>query len=452
MKKADAINFVIQKIKDQNRSSLTADDFEAFKRAYSGRFTTGLAMDFQAAAAKAGIEAPEKLDLEDMLPKRRATAAEIKAGVEPGKQLTPNVTGSPKTKSGRVAVKNPINITDDGVNLILKMMQETGKNVRGSITELTNRFDAFRKKNRDRARDLDRYINEAFPDGIESINKKLNEFRAYEQYMYENGLLKDDDPPTGKDEKNLFTFKKLDAELGTLSEGGQNRRSRRGKEIFAIKEKGGVPVIAGRDKNGKIIEDKSRVRPHNLVISDKGIKEAKKVSLPIYVQTKITPQIEMQDRQRRAAARREARPAIPETPTIQERTAKFISPPEEQEKPQPRPLPSDERKPMSERTKSILGIIKKGGRAGLKVLPYGTGALLTAVPTEGDTTPVRQRVLEGLFGSTRLGDATPGAAERRREAAEIQRVRSADEEAFSAMEKQQASDRLKGPRGFLYLD
>ena len=48
----------------------------------------------------------------------------------------------------------------------------------------------------------------------------------------------------------------------------------------------------------------------------------------------------MQDRQRKAAARREARPAIPETPTIQERTAKFIAPPEEQEKPQPRPLPS----------------------------------------------------------------------------------------------------------------
>ena len=55
---------------------------------------------------------------------------------------------------------------------------------------------------------------------------------------------------------HFFTFKKLDTELGTLPEGGQNRRSRRGKEIFAIKEKGGVPVIAGRDKNGKIIEDK----------------------------------------------------------------------------------------------------------------------------------------------------------------------------------------------------
>ena len=53
MKKADAINFVIQKIKDQNRSSLNTDDFEAFKKAYSGKFTTGLAMDLQAEAAKA---------------------------------------------------------------------------------------------------------------------------------------------------------------------------------------------------------------------------------------------------------------------------------------------------------------------------------------------------------------------------------------------------------------
>tara|TARA_A100000172_G_scaffold80252_1_gene69278 strand:- start:1024 stop:2343 length:1320 start_codon:yes stop_codon:yes gene_type:complete len=439
MKKADAIRTVIEEIKAQNRSSLNADDFESLQKKYRGKFTTNIALDFQAAAQKAGIESFEDLSLEDMLPKRRATAAEIKAGVEPGKQLTPNVTGSPKAKSGRVAIKTPINITDDGVNLVLKMMQETGKNVRGSITELTNRFNAFRKTNRDRAGDLNRYINEAFPDGIESITKQLDEFRAYEQYMYESGLLKDDDPPTGKDEKNLFTFKKLDAELGTLSEGGQNRRSRRGKEIFAIKEKGGVPVIAGRDKNGKIIEDKSRVRPHNLVISDKGIEEAKKVSLPIYVQTKITPQIEMQDRQRKAAARREARPAIPETPTIQERTAKFISPPEEQEKPQPRPLPSDEPKPMSERTKSILGIIKKGGRGTAKALIPGVGLGLTVIDELAAATPVADATMEGFEARKRAGP-------------DYEELRSADEEAFSAMEKQQVSDRLKGPRGFLYLD
>ena len=429
MKKADAINFVIQKIKDQNRSSLTADDFEAFKRAYSGRFTTSLAMDFQAAAAKAGIEAPEKIDLEDVLPKRRATAAEIKAGVEPGKQLTPNVTGSPKTKSGRVAVKNPITITDRGVGLILKMMQETGKNVRGSITDLTKRFDAFRKGNLERSKDLDRYIKDAFPDGIEGVFKSLDEFKAYEQFLYDNGFLQDADPE----------FKRLDQEFKNLPKSSQNRRSREGKRLLDIKERGGVPVIIGRDKDGKPIEDPNRIRPYRLALSKKGLEQAKKAYLPIYAQTKITPQIEMQDRQRKAAARREARPAIPETPTIQERTAKFISPPEEQEKPQPRPLPSDERKPMSERTKSILGIIKKGGRGAAKALIPGVGLGLTVIDELAASTPVADATMEGFEARKRAGP-------------DYEQLRSADEEAFSAMEKQQASDRLKGARGFLYLD
>ena len=124
MKKADAINFVIQKIKDQNRSSLTADDFEAFKRAYGGKFTTGLAMDLQAEAAKAGIKSPEDLSLEDMLPKRRATAAEREAGVSPGKQVAD--PSRKLTKAARGLATQNITLSDEGLSFLLAEIDSGG--------------------------------------------------------------------------------------------------------------------------------------------------------------------------------------------------------------------------------------------------------------------------------------------------------------------------------------
>lgn len=295
----------------------------------------------------------------------------------------------------KLGVKKPITITDRGVGLILKMMQETGKNVRGSITDLTSRFDAFRKGNLERSKDLDRYIKDAFPDGIEGISRSLNEFKAYEQFLYDSGFLQDADPE----------LKRLDEEFKSLPKSGQNRRSRRGKEILDIKERGGVPVIVGRDKDGKPIEDPSRTRPYRLALSKKGLEQAKKAYLPIYAQTKITPQIEMQDRQRKAAARREARTAIPETPTIQERTAKFLAPPEDQDKPQPRPLPSDEPKPMSEKTKSILGIIKKGGRGTAKALIPVVGVGATLLEEAAAATPTARSALTEIEEDKMLQEA-----------------------------------------------
>ena len=295
----------------------------------------------------------------------------------------------------KLGVKKPITITDRGVGLILKMMQETGKNVRGSITDLTSRFDAFRKGNLERSKDLDRYIKDAFPDGIEGISRSLNEFKAYEQFLYDSGFLQDADPE----------LKRLDEEFKSLPKSGQNRRSRRGKEILDIKERGGVPVIVGRDKDGKPIEDPSRTRPYRLALSKKGLEQAKKAYLPIYAQTKITPQIEMQDRQRKAAARREARTAIPETPTIQERTAKFLAPPEDQDKPQPRPLPSDEPKPMSEKTKSILCIIKKGGRGTAKALIPVVGVGATLLEEAAAATPTARSALTEIEEDKMLQEA-----------------------------------------------
>ena len=237
----------------------------------------------------------------------RSTFPERKAGVGPGSQLRPNVTDLPEAELKKLGVKNPITITDRGVSLILKMMQETGLGVQGSLVQLQKRLDAFRKANPDRTSDLGRYITQAFPDGIEGTQKSLTESRAYEQFLYDNGFLRDADPD----------FKQLDEKFKSLPKSGQNRRSRQGREILDIKDRGGVPVVVGRDKDGKPIEDPSRSRPYNLDISDKGIEEAKKVSLPVYAQTEITPQIEMQDRQRKAVARREARvPSTVDTSSI----------------------------------------------------------------------------------------------------------------------------------------
>ena len=208
MKKADAINFVIQKIKDQNRSSLTAEDFEAFKRAYSGRFTAGLAMDFQAAAAKAGIEAPEKLDLEDMLPKRRATAAERAAGVSSGKQLRTNVTDLPEVEIKKLGVVNPITIDNDGAKLLLKNMEKTGLPMQGSFVELADTLDKYsayigKTEGIDAKDAFAKRINNFFPDGIQNIENRLSDARAYEQLLYEQGYLEDADPD----------FKSLDKEF-----------------------------------------------------------------------------------------------------------------------------------------------------------------------------------------------------------------------------------------------
>ena len=281
----------------------------------------------------------------------------------------------------KLGVRKPITITDRGVGLILKMMQEENVNVQGAIYQLNKRFDAFKNANRDRVEDVSRYIRQAFPDGIEGTDRRLFEYKAYEQFLYDNGFLQDVDPD----------LKLLDKELNQIPKAGRNRRSREGKRILDIKDRGGVPVVVGRDKDGKPVEDPSRSRPYNLDISDKGIEEAKKVSLPVYAQTKMTPQIEMQDRQRKAAARAEAnrvkaeemRVAASENPAepLSEKTRRLLTPPEE-DKPQFIQLSSDEpevKKPISEKTKSILGIIKKGGRAAAKAMIPGVGLGLTSV-------------------------------------------------------------------------
>ena len=456
MKKADAINFVIQKIKDQNRSSLTAEDFEAFKRAYSGRFTAGLAMDFQAAAAKAGIEAPEKLDLEDMLPKRRATAAERAAGVSSGKQLRTNVTDLPEVEIKKLGVVNPITIDNDGAKLLLKNMEKTGLPMQGSFVELADTLDKYsayigKTEGIDAKDAFAKRINNFFPDGIQNIENRLSDARAYEQLLYEQGYLEDADPD----------FKSLDKEFNEIPKSGRNRRSRKGKEILDIKEKGGVPAVIGRDVKGKLIYHPTKIIPYKLRLSKKGIEHVKDFKLPEYLSTQL-PRIyepfkstksldEALSEQRREDRRKFfesqrvptsdmpplANPVTSERtgktydnynqmvaqegrPPAPTRTSRLLESVEETDKSKQLELPFSERSLSDEqkvkRTKDFLSFIESGGRKALKtVLPFGTGALLATTPTPGETKPFAIRLMEEALGVKTLGDANPESIERRRQ-------------------------------------
>lgn len=491
MKKADAIKSVIEAIKADNRTSFNRADIEAFKMRYSGRLTTGLILDFQAAAAKAGIEAPEKLDFEDLLPKKRTSFLEEKAGVGPGKQLRTNVTGLPEAEIKKLGVVNPISINDDGAKLLLKNMQRTGLPMQGAFVELADTLQKYsiqvlKTQGADASDAFYQRVDSFFPDGLLNVENRLNDARAYEQLLYEEGYLEDADPPTGKEKikgKTVFTFEGLDEEFNEIPESGRNRRSRKGKEILDIKEKGGVPAVIGRDVKGKLIYHPTKVIPYKLKLSEKGIEHVKNFKIPEYISTQL-PKIyepsksitsldepskstksldEALSEQRREDRRKfyqsqrvptgdmpplanpvtskrtgktydnynqmVAQEGRPPAPT---RTSRLLESIEETDKSKQLELPFSERslsdEQKSKRTKDFLNFIESGGRKALKtVLPFGTGALLAAVPSEGEAAPLGQRVLEGLFGSTRLADATPGAAERRREREYDRRVTKREE-------------------------
>ena len=424
MKKADAIRTVIEEIKAQNRSSLNADDFEAFKKRYSGRFTTGLAMDLQAEAAKAGIKPPEDFSLEDMLPKRRATAAERKAGVGPGKQLRTNVTDLPEAEIKKVGVITPITVDDDGAKMLLKNIQRTDGTVQSALYDLTKTADRYlthltKTEGKNSADQFVGKLNKMFPDGILDIEKRISEHRVYEQLLFEAGYLEDADPSTGKEErkgKTLFTFKDLDAEFDALPETQKGRQSREGKRILDIKEKGGVPAVVGRDKNGKLIYHPTKTIPHKLKLSKKGIDYVKDFRLPAYVSTRLpaivesAKPVEEQQRDRRREYYKNLQGPTGDEPSLANpvtsertgktydnynqmvaaegrpestRTGEFLKSLEETDKSGQLELPfskrslSDEQK--AKRTSNFLKFIESGGRRGLKVLIPVVGAGITFV-------------------------------------------------------------------------
>ena len=410
MKKADAINFVIQKIKDQNRSSLNTNDFEAFKKAYSGKFTTSLAMDLQAEAAKAGIKPIEDLSLEDMLPKRPATAAERKADVDPGKQLRTNVTDLPEAEIKKVGSITPINVDDDGAKMILKNIQRTNGTVQVALYDLTKTADNYlahltKTEGKSSANQFVDKLNKMFPDGILDIEKRISVHRVYEQLLFEAGYLEDADPPTGRDKKGRITFKDLDKEFNKLPESGRNRRSVEGKRILNIKDRGGVPAVGGRDANGKLIYHPTKTIPYKLKLSKKGIEHVKDFKLPAYVSTRLpaivenVKPIEEQQRDRRREYYKNLRGPMGDEPPLanpvtSERTGKtydnFNQMVAAEGEPESRrtlqslaepiqPAPQEEPKPRPKRQSTLMDIIKKGGRKGAIAFFPIVGAAATVI-------------------------------------------------------------------------
>ena len=452
MKKADAINFVIQKIKDQNRSSLNTDDFEALKKAYSGKFTTSLAMDLQAEAAKAGIKPIEDLSLEDMLPKRRATAAERRAGVGPGKQVADPSRKLAKSAKG-LATQN-ITLSDEGLSFLLAEIDSGGGTNTTFIDNprLARKAQTETKKaEAEAAKKAGRVVTSSKPD-LQKVFEKLKKFGvaeeffpnvpefptlaklenpkkltynvqiqdAYIQMLYERGWLEDADPD----------LEDLKDDLKKLPKTEQNRGSILGRRFLDTRRAKGIPLAVGVDSNGDIIYDSEKTRPYKLKISEEGKKHLDKIKregtqtakiinqLPTVVITDLSEQspTKSMDDQLRESRRKyfesravrgdepplanpvtsertgkrydnfnemvaqEGRPDQPKTESLSERTRKFISPVDEEDKPEPKLPPSDKPKPLSEKTRSILGIIKSGGRTGLKAVPgaigFGLGALL----------------------------------------------------------------------------
>ena len=556
----------------------------------------------------------------------RSSFPERKAGVGPGSQLRSNVTDLPEAEIKKLGVREPITLTQDGANTLLKNMERTGRGLQGALVDLTDTIGKYERhliktQGVDVAKEFIRRLDEVFPDGITSIERQINESRAYENLLYEAGYLEDADPPTGRDKKGQFTFKDLDKEFNKLPESGRNRRSVKGKEILSIKDRGGVPAVIGRDKDGKLIYHPTKTIPYKLKLSQKGIDEVKNFKLPAYASANLPAIVEdvkpieqqtrenkkrFYERQRvpsddalplankvvspktgieydnfnamqaaegaapppggetvepnRGDVSRKAKgtvivrsdvntfkqamgkavstnPQLPTHPLLYEGgkpnlfkgimmearkidpkvsmnamqdikdylfftgyleadkevsgkmgpsrlsdadVPEYVKPSQKYYKqglkvldaggsneplvirklsadPDIQSMSSGARsmpeitgpqsatpdKPVSERTSRLLNIIKSGGRKGLKALPFVAAAdILTSSDPVG-----------AAVGSTPLADATmEGFQARERAGTDYERVRSADEEAFSAMEKQQASDRLKGPRGFLYLD
>ena len=330
----------------------------------------------------------------------RSSFPERKAGVGPGKQLQSIVTDLPKVEIKKLGVRNPISLTADGANTLLKNMERTGRGLQGALTDLTNTIDKYEKhlvktQGVDAAKEFIGRLDEAFPDGITSIERRITEARAYENLLYEAGYLEDADPD----------LKELDKEFNSLDKDSRNKRSSKGKEILAIKETGGVPAVIGRDKDGKLIYHPTKTIPYKLKLSQKGIDEVKNFKLPAYVSANLpaivdnAKPIEQQTRENKRRFYEGQSVPSGDAPPL---ANKVVSPKtgieydnfnamkaaEEKAPPRktlqnlietPEAPPEELAKPKSKRTVSLMDIIKKGGRKGALMFFPVAGAAATVV-------------------------------------------------------------------------
>tara|TARA_R100000008_G_scaffold68789_1_gene46059 strand:+ start:108 stop:1922 length:1815 start_codon:yes stop_codon:yes gene_type:complete len=182
---------------------------------------------------------------------------------------------------------------------------------------------------------------------------------------------------------------------------------------------GGLSVPVGRDeRTGKVVFEQSGVSPFkyelneekatklnvdtnkifknaNTVVSISVINDM--VPLPPPPEKILPPSTEVIDKP-------EEKPKLPPRAEQREQTKEVIEQPEDNRK----------------RRKTPRGAFSK--RVLKTILPFGAGAALSAIPTEGDATPLGGRILEGMIGATRLADGTIQGEIARQKAARERRI------------------------------
>jgi len=174
MKKADALKAVIKEIKDQNRSSFGPDDLESFRKKLGRKLTASLAMDFRAEVIKAGIEAPENLSLEDMLPESRTLD-----------EITKAIDSSPPVPGGETVEPNRGQVSRVAKGaLIVRRDVETFKQAMSKAVSKEGKVNLFTE-----------IVNEA-----RKINPKvsLDAMQNIKDYLFFTGYLEADKEVSGK--------------------------------------------------------------------------------------------------------------------------------------------------------------------------------------------------------------------------------------------------------------
>lgn len=295
----------------------------------------------------------------------------------------------------KVAKTSPkLLFTGEGLGLIARYAYKNDIPIKAATYQISKKLSDLRKTN-PQAEGLARQL---FPQGITTIEKGLEEHKAIEQLLYQQGVLVDADPD-------------LSGLREEIKRKGLNKRSVEGKEKIAILERGGLPSVTKRTASGSLVEDEKIVRPYKYKFSDQAAAQFKDVPLPSILETKVIE-----------APRSRAVETVEKSPTEvmqQELATKNEIVPEASTRPEDiikdleaKQLEKDER--VKNRT---LEFLKKGGlKIGKNALPFfGPIAAAVAAYQAGEATASEvERLIDaaeaGLEAAVIPIDATPVAS------------------------------------------
>ena len=282
--------------------------------------------------------------------------------------------------------------TPEGLGLIARYAYKNDVSIKAATYQISKTLFDSRKKNPE-AGGLAR---ELFPQGITTIEKGLEEHKAIEQLLYQQGVLVDADPD-------------LSGLREEIKRKGLNKRSAEGKEKIAILERGGLPSVTKRTASGSLVENEKIVRPYKYKFSAQAAAQFKDVPLPSILETKAieAPQSRVAEiekspteiMQQELATKREVetKPVTEQEKIIKDLEAKQIE--------------KDER--VKNRT---LEFLKKGGlKIGKNALPlFGPVAAAVAAYKSGEATASEvEKLIDALEAGLEAAvvpiDATPVA-------------------------------------------